>query len=151
MEGDNEFAEAVLQLRLHEALMKEDVALFNSRVVRSPNNPQGVDLAEERFRDLIAVVEYNKTRMALNSVKAHHQTSSPGAPKLLTCAARHKLAREDVHPAMQRICLQTYHAKLPGELEVYIGAPVVLKVSSSLSIRHDVYSYLAHSMLASSS
>ena len=30
MEGDKEFAEAVLQLRLHEALTKEDISLFNS-------------------------------------------------------------------------------------------------------------------------
>jgi len=129
MEDDKEFADAVLRLRLHEALTQEDIALFNSRVVRSLDNPQGVDLANERFRNLIAVVEYNKTRMALNSIKAHHHTSSPGAPKLLTCAARHMVAREDAHEAMQRICLQTYHPKLPGELELYIGAPVVLKVS----------------------
>jgi len=77
MERDKEFADAVLRLRVHEPLTREDIDLFNSRVVRSHENPDGVDLGNERFRDMVAVVEYNKTRMALNSVKAHHHTTIP--------------------------------------------------------------------------
>lgn len=75
------------------------------------------------------MVEYNKTRMALNSIKAHHETSGTNAPDLLIATARHTLVREDVHQSMQQICLQTYNSKLPAELELYIGAPVILKVS----------------------
>ena len=79
---------------------------------------------------MIAVVEYNKTRMALNSIKAHHDTLGAHGPKLLICTACHTLAREDVHGSMQQICLQTHNSKLPAELELYISAPVILKVSS---------------------
>jgi hypothetical protein len=48
METDPEYAEAVLRLRLHEHLTDDDIALFNSRVIRSHDNPNGVDLGDER-------------------------------------------------------------------------------------------------------
>lgn len=128
MEGDREFAEAVLRLRTHEDLTQEDIMLFNTRVLKSVENPNGVDLADEQFRDMVAVVEANKTRIALNSVKAHHFTMGSHTPELVVCRARHLVHREDVAQNIQEICTGAYHAKLLGELELYIGAPVILKV-----------------------
>lgn len=128
MEHDKEFAEAVLRLRLHEPLTQDDVDLFNSRVIKSYENPDGVDLGGEEFKNMVAVVEYNKTRTALNSVKARQKTSGTEAPRLLACLARHTVSRDNAHQKLQDICLGTYHPKLPGELELYIGAPVILRV-----------------------
>ena len=129
MESDREVADAVLRLRRHEQLTREGIALFNSRVIRSLENPGGIDLADKQFSDMAVIVKFNKTRMALNSVKAHQKTSGPGAPRLVTCTARHTLARNDMHNSMQQICLEAFHPKLPAELELYIGAPVILKAS----------------------
>jgi hypothetical protein len=35
--------------------------------------------------------------------------------------------------------MQTYNSKLPAELELYIGAPVILKVSQAQLARLSIY------------
>ncbi len=99
MEADPEYADAVLRLR-----------------------------ADRRFECMVAIVEWNKTRMALNSAKAIAATTGPGAPVLLSCMARHTVGRTDVAAEIQPICCQHESTTLPAELQLYIGAPVILKV-----------------------
>jgi hypothetical protein len=128
MEADPEYADAVLRLRVHEHLMDDDIALFNSHVIQSHDNPNGMNLADRRFECMVAIVEWNKTRMALNSAKAIAATTGPGAPVLLSCMARHTVGRTDVAAEIQPICCQHESTTLPAELQLYIGAPVILKV-----------------------
>ena len=132
MEGDPKYAQAVLRLRVHENLTDDDIALFNSRVIKSHDSPNGVDLADKRFESMVAIVERNKTRMALNSAKAISATTGPDAPALLSCMARHTIGRLDVAEEIQPICCQHESTILPAELHLYIGAPVILKVGPAM-------------------
>jgi hypothetical protein len=132
MESDPEYAKAVLHLRVHDDLTREDIALFNSRVIKSHEHPNGVDLAHQRFQHMVAIVEWNKTRSTLNSAKAVAATTGPDAPDLVSCMARHSIGRSDVAQEIEPICCQHESSILPAELLLYIGAPVVLKVCRSM-------------------
>jgi Helitron helicase-like domain at N-terminus/AAA domain len=93
MKGDLEYAAAVGRLRLRQCT-REDVVLFNSRLLKSPDNPDGVSLTQEESCGATTIVRKNDTRMYLNGLKA---TSAANKGEVVMCAAR------DYHQNGQRL------------------------------------------------
>ena len=128
MESDPVYASAVSRTRIHQNTA-EDVALYNTRVMRTVHHPGGVDLTQPQYRDLLVIVETNKARIALNSEQARAKTRGADAPSLVACVAKHSFDRDEVPEAAHRVALGVHSPTLLPILELYIGAPVILKVS----------------------
>jgi Helitron helicase-like domain at N-terminus/AAA domain len=84
MKDDPEYAAAVGRLRVRRCT-PADVDIFNSRVVRSPSNDNGVVLTLEESMRATTIVRDNKTRMYLNGLKA---ATSALKENVVMCAAR---------------------------------------------------------------
>jgi hypothetical protein len=133
MEHDPEYGEAVLRTRVHENT-PEDIALYNTRVLKDAYNPGGVDLEDDRYRDLLVITETNKARIALNALQARARTTGAFAPKLYSCVARHVIGTMEASRGLHDICAGVFDLESLLELDLYIGAPVILKVSARLSL-----------------
>ena len=100
--------------------------IFNSCLIKSPSNPLGVDL--KKFPESTVIVHRNITWQHLNKAKADSLTSSSVFPELLRCTAWHtigkKIATAEVQSHLEQI---TTGDGLPPHLDLYIGAPVVLR------------------------
>ncbi len=100
--------------------------IFNSCLIKSPSNPLGVDL--KTFPESTIIVHRNITRQHLNKVKADSLTSSSVLPELLRCTAWHTIGKKKVTAEVQSHLEQISTGDgLPPHLDLYIGAPVVLR------------------------
>ena len=128
MAGDPEFGEAVLRLRT-KTCVPSDVTLFNSRVVKSDERPNGINLSKDGFESAAAIVVSNLTRSALNSDKVQSRAGGPNQPRLIRCFALHKHNGNEVsstaHSHLSRVTVTS--TMRPAVLELYIGAPVIIR------------------------
>ncbi len=146
MEKDPEYGAAVQRLRLRQCI-PEDVDLFNARVVKSNEEPQGIDM---KGVEAVAVVRTNLLRHSINSYKAK---SNAEGKRLITCCALDKV-RGHIVPEEYRgdlldrdVSSLMNKGALPGRLSYYIGMPVILRsknISTDLKITNGAQGFLRH-------
>ncbi|PPQ75766.1 hypothetical protein CVT24_002642 [Panaeolus cyanescens] len=159
MKGDPEYAEIVLRLRTRESTLS-DVEFFNTRVIRSGDNPTGIDMGTERNLKSTAIVKTNTLREVLNLHKAEANTqnlSSTTNPdldantELIVAAANdvlvtrktrkvgnsalsaqvHDLSNDDYKYLLDLdLSGSRVQHSLPGFVPLYIGMPVVLRLKN---------------------
>jgi len=88
MEVDKDFAKAVQNLRLRSC-DDDDLALFNSCLIKGPENPCGVNLSSPEWSNVTVLVDKNITRRTLNEDKARALTHGENRPRSVTCHAKH--------------------------------------------------------------
>ena len=86
MENDIEYANAVYRLQSHKCYF-DNVDLFNSRVITSPSNPNGVNMGSPENIDAVAIVSTNILRSGINTKKAEIISKNENSPQLIICAA----------------------------------------------------------------
>ncbi len=86
MKDDPEYTAAVLRLRKRRCTVA-DAMLFNSRLVKSSNNPAGVDLSSDEAIKGVAIVPTNNQRKAVNFLKARANCTDTSGIKLVMCEA----------------------------------------------------------------
>jgi hypothetical protein len=129
MKDDPEYGDAVNHLRTRKCSL-DDVDLFNSRVIKSASNENGVDMGSD---ENLAIVNTNLLRESINHKKASAMCSSHGGPELVVCAANDKIVPSPDRPELFQECLKFYLSKLtsigalPGFISLYIGMPVILR------------------------
>ena len=104
MKNDPEFACAVNRQRVRQCI-PPDEDLFNSRTIKSPSNPDGIDLST-RKEDIIALVHTNEIREALNHKKALSISHQNSANELIPCAAKDFI---DGHPVPPHLINHILH------------------------------------------
>src|SRR5258708_16595179 len=118
--------------------------IFNSCLVKSPSNPLGVNLMN--FPESTIIVHQNITHQHLNKVKADCWTSSAVSPKLIRCTAHHTIRKKNVAAEVQSHLEQICTGDgLPPHLDLYIGAPVVLRnrnISKELHITNGAQGFV---------
>jgi PIF1-like helicase len=139
MKNDPEYGEAVLRLRKRQCTA-DDVKLFNSRVVFSPDNPQGIDMSTDENKNATAIVATNLLRQAINMRKAN---ANCPIHELTMCAALDTTSGKIVPQPSTSDLLNADVTKLgnegalPGFIPMYIGMPVILRkknISTELGI-----------------
>ncbi|KAG2124013.1 hypothetical protein DEU56DRAFT_744929, partial [Suillus clintonianus] len=133
MKTDPEFGAAVQRLRVRQCTY-EDVDLFNTRVVRSSSNTQGIDLGTNDNLTGAAIVSTNASREHLNNIKAA-ATCATHALNLVICAANDRvkqtsstLTREiRLHLLGLDVAAFSSAGALPGFVSLYVGMPVILR------------------------
>jgi hypothetical protein len=132
MKSDAEYSRAVNNLRTRQCTI-EDVELFNSRVIKTSRNPDGIDMDTNDKANSTAIVPTNLLREAINARKARANCTGPHSPALITCAARDKIwcgpsdPETFKHLLNMNVCRMTAEGALPGFLPLYIGMPVILR------------------------
>src|SRR5258706_3689604 len=118
--------------------------IFNPCLVKSPSNPLGVNLMD--FPESTIIVHQNITHQHLNKVKADCLTSSAVSPKLIRCTAHHTIGKKNVAAEVQSHLEQINTGDgLPPHLDLYIGAPVVLRnrnISQELCITNGAQGFV---------
>jgi hypothetical protein len=133
MKGDPEFGDAVQCLHMCKCTY-QDVDMFNSCIIRSNDEPVGIDLSSPGYLAAAAIVTTNAVREELNSLKAQANCKSD-PQRLVVCTANDKLARtsEGMSRQLQEHLLQlditalTSAGSLPGCIPLYVGMPVILQ------------------------
>lgn len=126
MEVDKNFAKAVQNLRLRSC-DEDDLALFNSCVIKGPENPHGVDLCSPEWANVTVLVDKNVTRRTLNEDKARVLTHGENRPRCVTCHAKHVERSKVVSHETHAHFLDDTEAEHPPMLSLYEGTPVILK------------------------
>ena len=132
MMDDADYVEAVLRYRKCESTL-DDVELFNSWLIKSLENPHGVDLGTPAYWDASAIVSHNRTCQILNLDKALAQTTGGHAPRLIRCHAKHTTRGKtevpaDIHTHFVDLeGLSDDNKSQPPVLDLYIGAPMVVQ------------------------
>ncbi len=126
MQEDPEYATACQHLRIRKCDLS-DMKMFNSCLVQSHSNPNGTNLLP--YQDTTTVIVHrNVTRQHLNQAKVLSITQSPRGPSLVRCYARHTIGKQGIPLEIQK---QLQHAQnhdgSPAYLDIYIGAPVILR------------------------
>jgi hypothetical protein len=141
MKGDPQYARAVNRLRTRECTL-EDMELFNSRVIKSATNEDGIDMGLDINSAATAIVHTNLLRETLNLRKAQTICRKNNVP-LTMCAAVDKCATRELsrRDREQLLKLNMSSSKvrdgLPGFIPLYTGMPVVLRtknISTDLGI-----------------
>ena len=156
MKDDQEYANAVQRLRTRQCHF-EDVELFNSRMMKSVNCPDGVDMGLAENQDAAMIVNTNHLREVLNVEKARSVCSHTGND-LLLCAAQDIPSEQIVlskleHEQLLRINFSSskYQGSLPGYLPLYVDMPVILRMrnlSTDLKITNGAQGYIRKISLA---
>jgi len=129
MKNDIEFGNTVARLRVRKCTYA-DVELFNTRVIKSFNYPDGVDMGMAINYNACAIVTTNSLREALNERKTE-VSSLPS--KIINCYAQDKcsnkvLTLEDCQQLVQLDMNGVQSNKsLPSLISFYIGMPVILR------------------------
>lgn len=149
MKLDPAYAEAVNRLRVRSCTY-EDVELFNSRVIKSANNPSGVDMGSPENVQAAAIVATNNVREALNARKA--EVSCEGS-ELVSSHALDRCTHHDLTPEERRRLLRMNFNNikasnpLPGVVPLYIGMPVILRgrnISTDLGVTNGSQGFVRH-------
>ena len=137
MKDDPEYSSAIGRLRIRNCNLG-DVELFNSRVIRSVKNPDGLEMTGKREKATM-LVGTNFIRELVNNVKA--KSSFDG--ELVYCAARdlvdgtEPVSFEQRHLLGLNVADFSSEGTLPGLIPLYVGMPVILRnrnISTELSI-----------------
>jgi len=154
MKSDPEYASAVQRLRTRECHI-EDVELFNSCLIKSSTNPEGIDMGDNENSSASIIVNTNLLRETLNMEKACALCSSSekNDPELIICAAEDILPSGHI-PLTQSEANQILHTNfsssknqgsLPGFVPLFIGMPVILRtrnLSTDLKITNGSQGYV---------
>lgn len=142
MKGDPEYARAVNNLRIRQC-SQQDIDLFNSRVIKSVDNPNGVDMSANDKVNSTAIVSTNLLRENINARKARANCQGPNSPTLITCGARDDIVSGPCsseiikHLLNMNMSKLTADGALPGFVPLYVGMPVILRhknISTELHI-----------------
>ena len=142
MKTDPEYARAVNHLRIRQCTT-EDMDLFNSRVIKSADNPDGIDMNTSDKTNSTAIVSTNLLRESINARKAHANCTGPNSPTLITCAAQDDIlsgpsSTETIKRLLNmNMTKLTSDGALPGFVPLYVGMPVILRhrnISTELGI-----------------
>jgi hypothetical protein len=126
MKGDIKYGLAVNRLRARKC-MEEDVELFNSRLMKTSTNPDGMDLTPVSTTDGTAIMMTNEICELLNARKSR----AISGESLVVCAAVDKLC-EEISLEMRRNLLQLNvtalksSRALPGFTTLAVGMPIIL-------------------------
>jgi PIF1-like helicase len=140
MRSDPEYGNAVLRLRKRKCVM-EDVDLFNSRVIKSVNCPDGIDMGTDGNEDSVIIVSKNLTRQAINMKKA--AAICANTDKLTLCAAFDTVKGANILSSSRQDLLKmdisrfSREGALPGYIPMYEGMPIILRnknISTELGI-----------------
>jgi PIF1-like helicase len=129
MKGDPEYARAVNNLRIHQC-SQQDIDLFNSRVIKSVDNPNGVDMSADDKVNSTAIVSTNLLRENINARKARANCQGPNSPTLITCSAHDDIVSGPCsseiikHLLNMNMSKLTADGALPGFVPLYVGMPV---------------------------
>ncbi|KAK6997322.1 PIF1-like helicase-domain-containing protein [Favolaschia claudopus] len=130
MRDDLQYAEAVLRLRKRQC-NDDDVALFNSRMMKSNKTNTGIGLGPDdpQYHSASLIVRTNKEREALNDAK----TLSECKDRVI-CASRdfidgHEIEDIGLRKFILNLNMTKFTSKgaLPGFISVYRGMPVILR------------------------
>lgn len=133
MKSDPPFGDAMQRLHVRECTY-EDINLFNSRLVCSMSNRDGMDLSLRENMNTAAIVATNAVRELLNMTKA--TASCIGQEEhLVVCAANDKLRQptcEFSHELRKYLLELDVSALgssgcLPGYIPLYVRMPVILR------------------------
>lgn len=152
MKSDVEYGAAVNRLRIRECT-RDDVKLFNSRVIKSIDKPNGVDMAATDNFEAAAIVKTNRVREPLNVRKAKAICSAPGSPELIVCAAldkiEHRVPESGIRTELLKQDMSSANATglnaLPGFISMYVGMPVILRsrnLSTELGVTNGSQGFL---------
>jgi hypothetical protein len=134
MAGDPVYTESRLRLRTCTCTLS-DVALFNSRVIKSLDDPDGINMSNGAYPTAAAIVNTNHVQEELNVQKAQANAALLGLP-LTVCAAKdidHD-TKVLVRPSLRTQLLKmdtsrlTSSGALPGLLPMYTRMPVILRM-----------------------
>ena len=151
METDAEYANAVTHLRTRECI-PEDIDLFNTRVIKSSTNENGIDMASDQNFNATAIVRTNLLRETMNLQKSQTNSSTYKLP-LITCAANDACStttlNQDQYDQLLHLNMSSSKVKdsLPGFIPLYIGMPIILKsknISTDLGITNGCQGYIRH-------
>jgi hypothetical protein len=140
MKEDPEYGVAVEHLRKRKCT-QTDVDLFNSRLIKSAEHPEGIDMSQPPYNDAVAIVSTNLLRETINMKKA--TANCQNTEKLTVCAADDTIEgytlTESAHSHLLRMDIShfTNDGALPGLLPLYEGMPVILRyknISTELGI-----------------
>jgi len=128
MKEDVEYGHAVSRLRMRQCT-KDDVELFNSRIMKTSYRPDGVDLATLDHTWATAVVSTNELCEVLNTCKAQ----AVSGDTLVVCAALDKLSKDMTIEMRKNLLHMNVTAlktssTLPGFTTLSVGMPVILRV-----------------------
>ena len=146
MKSDPEYANAVQRLWTRQCHL-EDVELFNIRVIKSCDHPQGIDMGDNENSDASVIVNTNLLHEILNMEKAWASCTSTDnmTPELIVCAA-YDVSPSGHIPLSWKEADQILHTNfsssknqgaLPGFVPLFIGMPVILhtrNISTDLKI-----------------
>ena len=137
MKDDPEYASAVGRLRVRDCNLG-DADLFNSRIVKSVRNPNGLSMEGKREKATM-LVGTNFVRELINNTKAKFSSKA----EVTYCAARDLINGSEPSPYERKYLLGLNLADfssdgaLPGLIPFYNGMPVILRnrnVSTELGI-----------------
>ena len=130
MAADPSYAQAISRLRLRECNF-DDVSLFNSRVIKSLDNPNGINMSNIENIDATCIVHTNHVRHILNEYKVRANINNMN--DLVICAALdtidHNIPSTPIHEELLKLnitSIKDSHA-LPGYISLYVGMPIILR------------------------
>ena len=150
MKGDAEYSRAVNNLRTRQCTL-EDIDLFNSRVIKSAQNTNGIDMNTANKASPTAIISTNLLRETINARKAHANCTGPDSPTLITCAAINNIlcghgGREIItHLLTMNMTKLTAEGALPGFAPLYVGMPIILRhrnISTELRVTNGSQGYV---------
>ena len=160
MKQDPEYGEAVTRLRTAQRT-SDNVRLFNSRVVKGLNSPDGLDLTKASNSSVV-IVKSNSLRASINNMKAISMSRAVNSRTLFRCEALDEYADSSIrlptslgsfNPRKHALnCDNTEHASiknLSGILPLYIGMPVILKdknIHTDLHLTNGATGFVWHVM-----
>ncbi len=155
MKGDPEYADAVSRLRVRSCT-EADVDMFNSRVIKSEENTNGIDMSVEPYINSTVIVARNIKRIAINFQKGKSQAQR--LSKTIIYIAAHDISNKKTVPNFpkykSRQCLLkmditkfSNDGALPGYIALYDGMPVIVKgknISTELKITNGAQGFVRY-------
>ena len=151
MKDDPAYAVAVTHLRTRECTL-EDVDLFNTRVIKSITNDNGIDMSTEDNFNATAIVPTNLLRQTMNIRKAQTNSMKSNIPlfnctAIDTCNTTTLTQKQHIQLLNLDMSSSKIQDGLPGFLPLYDGMPVILKsknISTDLGITNGSQGYVRH-------
>lgn len=136
MKDDPGYAMAAVRLR-ERRCTKADLALFNSRVIKSVKNHNGPDMREGDNGKAVMIVARNDVREEVNAYKAEAECGAGSSRRLLRCGALDYIDKKLVPNLGHAKCRDTVlelktaslsaEGALPGFIPLFEGMPVILR------------------------
>ena len=131
MKSDPDFGDAVGRLRIRECT-EDDVNIFNSLIIRSAMNEQGVDMGSPEEKNAVSIVDTNAIREILNIRKAHSICTESGHTLIMSAAidkcSSTSLSNAERHQLLNMdFSSSKLNQNLPGFIPLFINMPIILR------------------------